>query len=95
MKQAKATEERDGYLTFKPHKTSTTWKTLSSIRTIDQAQEDVLHLGEEEWEEDPQKFRIMTQKIHTSTANIMEEAIAPNRAQKPKRTLLEFSKRKL
>jgi hypothetical protein len=25
----------------------------------------------------------------------MEEAIAPNRAQKPKRTLLEFSKRKL
>jgi hypothetical protein len=95
MKQGKAIEEHDGDLTFKPHETSTTWKTLSSIRTIDQAQEEVLHLGEEEGEEDPRKFRIMTQKIHTSTANIMEEAIAPNRAQKPKRTLLEFSKRKL
>jgi hypothetical protein len=34
----------------------------------------------------PPKFRIMTQMTHTSTANIMEEAIAPKRAQKPKRT---------
>jgi hypothetical protein len=43
----------NGDLTFKPHETSTTWKTLSSIRTTDQAQEEVLHLGEEEGEEDP------------------------------------------
>jgi hypothetical protein len=28
----------------------------------------------------------MTQKTHTSTANIMEEAITPKRAQKQKRT---------
>jgi hypothetical protein len=86
MKQAKATEEQHGDLTFKPHKTSTTWKILSSIRTIDRAQEEVLHLGGEEGEEDPRKFRIMTQKTHTCTVNIMEEVIAPKRAQKPKRT---------
>jgi hypothetical protein len=46
----------------------------------------VLNLGEEEGEEDPRKFRIMTQKTHTSTTNIMEEAIAPKHAQKLKRT---------
>jgi hypothetical protein len=45
-----------------------------------------LHLGEEEGEEDPWKFRILTQKTHISIANIMEEAIAPKRAQKLKRT---------
>jgi hypothetical protein len=86
MKQSKAAEEQHGDLTFKPHETSTTWKTLSSIRTIDRAQEEVLHLGEEEGEEDPRKFRIMTQKTHTSIANNMEEAIAPKRAQKLTRT---------
>jgi hypothetical protein len=35
MKQGKATKEQHGDLTFKPHKISTTWKTLNSIRTID------------------------------------------------------------
>jgi ABC-type oligopeptide transport system ATPase subunit len=73
MKQGKATEERRGDLAFKTHETSITWKTLNSIRTIDQAQEEVLHLGEEEGEEDPRKFRNMTKKTHTSIANIMEE----------------------
>jgi hypothetical protein len=43
MKQGKATEEYNGDLTFKTHETSTMWKTLSSIRTIDQAQDEVLH----------------------------------------------------
>jgi hypothetical protein len=85
MKQGKAIEEWRGDLTFKTHETSITWKTLSSIRTTDQAQEVVLHLGEEE-EEDPRKFRIMIQKTHTSIANIMEEVISSERAQKLKRT---------
>jgi hypothetical protein len=85
MKQGKETEEWRGDLTFKTHETSITWKTLSSIRTIEQAQEEVLHLGEEEGEEDPRKFRIMIQKTHTSIANIMEEVIAPKRSQKLKR----------
>jgi hypothetical protein len=62
------------------------WKILSSIRTIDQAQEEVMHLEGEEGEEDPQKFRIVTQKTHTSTANIMEEVTVPKCIQKPKRT---------
>jgi hypothetical protein len=78
MTQGKATEEWREDLTFKIHETSTTWKTPSSIRTIDLAQEEVLHLGEE----DPWKFRIMTQKTHTSNANIVEEDMAPKRAQK-------------
>jgi hypothetical protein len=38
MKQGKETEEWRGDLTFKTHETSITWKTLSSIRTIEQAQ---------------------------------------------------------
>jgi hypothetical protein len=53
MKQGKATEEQHGDLTIKPHETSTTWKILSSNRTLDQAQEEVLHQGEEEGDEDP------------------------------------------
>jgi hypothetical protein len=44
------------------------------------AQEEVLRQEEEEGEEDPRKFRIMIQEIHTSTADIMEEAITPKRA---------------
>jgi catabolite regulation protein CreA len=48
MKQGKATKERQGDLTFKTHETSITWKTLSSIRTIDQEQEEVSHPGEED-----------------------------------------------
>jgi hypothetical protein len=66
---------------LKPHETSTIWKTHGSIKIIDQAQEEVSHLGEEE----PRKFKIITRKTHTSTANIMEEAIALKRAQKQKR----------
>jgi hypothetical protein len=62
------------------------WKIRSLTSTANQVQEGVLHLGEEEGEEDPRKFRIMTQKTHTSTANNMEEAIPPKRAHKPKRT---------
>jgi hypothetical protein len=81
MNQGKTTEEWRGDLTFKTHETSITWKTRSSIRTTDQAQEEVLHLGEE----DPRKFKIMTQKTHISIANIMEEATTPKRAQKTKR----------
>jgi spore coat protein CotH len=45
-----------------------------------------LRQGEEEGEEDLQKFRTMIQEIHTSTDDIMEEAIAPKRAQKPRKT---------
>jgi hypothetical protein len=42
----------------------------------------------------PLKLTNLTQEIHTFTANITEEVIAPKGAQKPRRTLLEFSKRK-
>jgi hypothetical protein len=70
------------------------WKTLTPIRTTDQAQEEVLHAGEEEGEEDPRNSQTITQEIPTSTANITEDVIAPKGAQKPRRTLLEFSKRK-
>jgi hypothetical protein len=94
MKQGKAIEEHNGDLTFKTHETSTTWKTLSSIRTIDQAQEEVLHLGEEEGEEGPRNLQITTQEIHTSTANIMEEVTTQKGAHKPRRTSLDFNKRK-
>jgi hypothetical protein len=41
-----------------------------------------MHRGEEEGEEDPRKFKIITQKTHISIANIMEEAITLKRAQK-------------
>jgi hypothetical protein len=58
------------------------WKIHSSTSTANHVQEEVLRIGEE----DPPNFRIMTQKTHTSTANIMEEAIALKRAQKPKKT---------
>jgi hypothetical protein len=86
MRQGKATEERRGDPTFKTNETSITWKVRSSIRTTDQAQEEVLHLGEEEGEEDPWKFKIMTQTTLIFIANIMEEDIAPKRAQKLKWT---------
>jgi hypothetical protein len=56
------------------------WKIRSLTSTTNQVQEEVLRLGEEKGEEDLRKFRIMIQKTHTSTANIMEEAIAPKRA---------------
>jgi hypothetical protein len=53
-----------------------------------------LYTGEGEGAEDPRNSQIITQEIHTSAANIIEEVIAPKGAQKPRRTLLEFSKRK-
>jgi hypothetical protein len=93
MRQGKATEERCGDLTSKTLETTITWKILSLIRIIDQAQEEVMHLEEEEGEED-RNSQITTQEMHTSTANIMERVIAPKGAQKPRRTLLEFNKRK-
>jgi hypothetical protein len=68
------------------------WKTLNPIRTTNQAQEEDLHLGE--GEEDPRNSQTTTQEIHTSTASITEEVIAPKGAQKPRRTLPEFSKRR-
>jgi hypothetical protein len=74
------------------------WKILSPIRTIDQAQDEDFHPGEGEGEgegdEDPRNSQMTTQEIHTSTASIMEEVIAPKGAQKPRRTLPEFSKRR-
>jgi hypothetical protein len=77
MKKDMATEEWRGDLNSEIHETSITWKTLSPIRTTDQAQEEVLHLGEEEGEEDPRNSQTITQEIHTSTVNITEEVIAP------------------
>jgi hypothetical protein len=70
------------------------WKILSPIRTTDQAQEEDLHLGEGEGEENRRNSQTTIQEIHTSTASITEEDIAPKGAQKPRRILLEFSKRR-
>jgi hypothetical protein len=52
IRQGKETEEQYGDLIFKPHETSTMWKILSSIRTADRAQGEVLHQEEEDREED-------------------------------------------
>jgi hypothetical protein len=68
------------------------WKILSTIRTTDQAQEEDLHLGK--GEEDPRKSQTTIQEICTSTANITEEDIVPKGAQKPRRILPGFSKRR-
>jgi hypothetical protein len=70
------------------------WKILSPIRTKDQVQEEDLHLGEGEGEEDPRNSQTTIQEIHTSTTSITEEDIAPKGAQKPRRILPEFSKRR-
>jgi hypothetical protein len=40
------------------------WKILSSTRTTDRAQEEVLHQEEDEGEEDLRKSQITTQEIH-------------------------------
>jgi hypothetical protein len=53
-----------------------------------------LHPGEGEGEEDLRNSQTTTQEIHTSTTNITEEVIAQKGAQKPRRILLEFSKRR-
>jgi hypothetical protein len=73
-------------------------KILNPIRRIDQALEEDLHPeegeGEGEGEEDPQSSQTTIQEIRTSTASIMEEDIAQKGAQKPRRILLGFSKRR-
>jgi hypothetical protein len=76
MRQGKATQEQCEDLTFKTHEISITWKIHNLDRTIDQTQEEVLHLGEEEGEENPRNSQTISQEIHTSTVNITEEVIA-------------------
>jgi hypothetical protein len=71
------------------------WKTLSLTKTASLTQEEDLHPGEGEEEEDPRDSRITTQETHISTVSIMEEDIALKGVQKPRRTSQEFSKRKL
>jgi hypothetical protein len=70
------------------------WTILSLIRTTDQAQEEDLHPSEREGEEDPRNSQITIQEIRTSTVSITEEDIAPKGAQKPRKILPGFSKRK-
>jgi hypothetical protein len=62
------------------------WKTLNSTRTTDQAQEEASHQEEGEEEEDLRRSKIMTQEIHTSTADIMAEVTAPKLAHKLEKT---------
>jgi hypothetical protein len=64
IKQGKAIEEQHGDLIFKLHETLTMWKILSSTRTADRAQEEILHQEEDEGEEDLRKSQITTQEIH-------------------------------
>jgi hypothetical protein len=68
------------------------WKILSPTRITDQAQEEDLHPGE--GEEDPRNSRTTIQEIHTSTASITEEDISLKGAQKLRRILSGFSKRR-
>jgi hypothetical protein len=70
------------------------WKILSPTRTTDQSQEEDLHPGEGEGEEDPRNSQTTIQEICTSTDSITEEDIAPKGAQKPRRISPEFSKRR-
>jgi hypothetical protein len=96
MKQDKTTEKWCGDLNCRTRETSTMWKILSLIRTTDQTQEEDLHPGEREGEgeEDPRNLQITIQEILTSTASITEEVTVTKGAQKPRRILLEFSKRR-
>jgi hypothetical protein len=94
MKHDKAIEKRHGDLSPRIREISTMWRIFSLTRTIDQAQEEDLHSGEEEGGEDPRDSQITIQEIRTSTANIMEEDITPKGAQKPRRISQEFSKRR-
>jgi hypothetical protein len=93
MKQDKAKKKQCGNLNSRIRETSTTWKILGPIKTTDQAQEEDLHPKKGEGEEAPRNSQTTTQEIHTFTANITEEVIAPKGAQKPRRILLEFSKK--
>jgi hypothetical protein len=95
MKHDKAIEKWLGDPNRRIHETSTTWKILSMNRTVDQAQEEDLHPGEGEEEEDPRDSRITTQETRTFIVSTMEEDITPKGAQKPRRISREFNKRKL
>jgi hypothetical protein len=53
------------------------WKILSPVRIIDQAQDEDLHPGEGEGEEDSRNSQTTTQEIYTSTARITKEVIVP------------------
>jgi hypothetical protein len=57
MDQDKATKKWRGDLNSRIHEISITWKILNPIRTIDQAQEEDLHQGEGEGEEDPEAHK--------------------------------------
>jgi hypothetical protein len=72
------------------------WKILSQTRTTDQAQEEDLHPGEGEGEgeEDPRNSQTTIQEICTSNASITEEDITPKGAQKPRRILPGFRKKR-
>jgi hypothetical protein len=52
------------------------WKILSPTRITDQAQEEDLHPGEGEGEEDPRNSQTTIQDIRTFTTSITEEDIA-------------------
>jgi hypothetical protein len=82
IKQDKAIEEQHGGLSFKLHETSTMWKILSSTKTTGQAQEEASHQEEGGEEEDLRRSKIMTQEIHTFTADIMGEVTTLKLAQK-------------
>jgi hypothetical protein len=71
------------------------WKILSLTKIADQAQEEDLHPGEGEEEEDPRDSRITTQETRISIVSIMEEDTTLKGAQKPRKTSQEFRKRKL
>jgi hypothetical protein len=72
------------------------WKILSPIRTTGQALEEDLHPGEGEGEgeEDPRNSQTTIQDIRTSITSITEEDITPKGAQKPRRILPGFGKRR-
>jgi hypothetical protein len=93
-KHDKAIEKWRGDLNLRIRETSTMWKILSPTRITDQAQEEDLHPGEGEREEDPRNSRTTIQEIHTSTASITEEDISLKGAQKLRRILSGFSKRR-
>jgi hypothetical protein len=67
---------------------------LSRNKTAGQVPEEDSVPEEGGEEEEPQASRTTTQEIPTSTASIMEEAIAPKGAQRQRRTWHESNKKK-
>jgi hypothetical protein len=94
MKQDKEIEKTHGDHNPRIRETSTMWRTISLTRTTGQVREADLHREEQEGGEDPRNSQTTTQEIHISTTNIMEEAIEQKGVQKPRRILLESSKRR-